>query len=556
MLKPVVLVVLDGWGLASSFIGNAIKKASAPTFSILNKNYPFLVLQASGMSVGLPWGTAGNSEVGHMTMGAGRITYQNLPRISLSIDDSSFFQNEALLAAAENVKKNSSKLHLMGLLSSGSVHSHREHLFALLQLAKTQGLTEVYVHVFTDGRDSAPLSGIEQVAELEAYMKKLGVGKIASIAGRHFAMDRNHNWERTKETYTMLTEGAPGNAADAEQYLSTSYQEGFTDEFVVPTNILINEKKVLIENHDSVIFFNFREDRARQLTDAFASKDFSAFERNMLDLCFVTLVEYEEGQNTLVAFPPATAQGTLGAILSKHGKKQIRIAETEKYAHVTYFFNGGNETPSPGEERKLVPSQTTAHFDETPEMSAPEITEAVIEAVSKGIYDFILVNYANPDMVGHTGNEEATMKAIEAVDHGLETLIPKVLEKGGCLIITADHGNAEEMLHAISNEADTEHSTNPVPLWFVTPNNHREKNGEQITREQSQISGLLSDIAPTILDILEVEKPKEMTGSSLLPLYLKNYKVPESTTLTPAVQMSEERLCYQKSKTYTLCRFL
>ncbi len=516
MFKPVVLVVLDGWGLSSTVAGNAIREAKTPTFAILNKHYPLVALQASGMSVGLPWGTAGNSEVGHMTMGAGRIIYQNLPRISLAIDDGSFAQNEAFLEAVRNVKEKNSKLHLMGLLSSGSVHSHREHLFALLRLAAEQGLNQVYVHVFTDGRDSGPLSGIEQVAELEKYMKKLGVGKIASIMGRNFAMDRNHNWERTEEAYHCLTMGAPSSAEEAEQCLSISYQEGFTDEFIVPTNITIDGKKILIENNDSVIFFNFREDRARQITDAFTLPNFSGFTRPLLELCFVTMVEYEQGQKTLVAFPPVTAQNTLGEILSQNGKKQIRIAETEKYAHVTYFFNGGNEEPYPGEERKLVPSQTVAHFDEAPEMSAPQITDAVIDAVEKNEYDFILVNYANPDMVGHTGNEAATIEAIQATDRSLEALIPKVLGAGGCLLITADHGNAEEMLHAISNEADTEHSNNPIPLWFVTPDNHREKNGEQMMREQSQISGLLSDVAPTILDIMSLQKPSEMNGSSLL----------------------------------------
>jgi 2,3-bisphosphoglycerate-independent phosphoglycerate mutase len=312
--------------------------------------------------------------------------------------------------------------------------------------------------------------------------------------------------------------GAPSTTTDAEQYLSASYQEGFTDEFVVPINILVNGTRVLIEENDSVIFFNFREDRARQLTDAFTHKEFTGFERPLLPLCFVTLVEYEQGQNTGIAFPPVTAHNTLGEILSEHGKKQIRIAETEKYAHVTYFFNGGNEEPSSGEERKLVPSQTVAHFDEAPEMSAPQITDVVLEAVEKNVYDFILVNYANPDMVGHTGNETATIEAVQATDRSLEALIPEVLAAGGCLLITADHGNAEEMRHAISNEADTEHSTNPIPLWFITPDNHREKSGEQMMREQSQVSGLLSDVAPTILELMDLPKPPEMNGSSLLPL--------------------------------------
>lgn len=522
MVKPVVLIVLDGWGISNTVQGNAIREAKTPTFDTLNKNYPLVVLQASGMSVGLPWGTAGNSEVGHMTMGAGRIIYQNLPRITLSIDDGSFFQNEALLNAVENAKKHDSGFHIMGLLSSGSVHSHKDHLYALLRLAKQNGLSKVFVHVFTDGRDSGPLTGIHEIEKLQKFLRDLGVGVIASISGRHYAMDRNHNWERVKEAYHMLTIGAPGVHKDPEQLLASSYQDGFTDEFVVPTNICDAEgHKHLIAENDSVIFFNYREDRARELTEAFTNPQFADFERTFFPLHFVTMVEYESGTPASIAFPPVTAKNTLGEVLSANGKRQIRIAETEKYAHVTYFFNGGAEEPFPGEERKLVPSQTVTHFDEAPEMSAPQITEAVVKAITSEQYDFILVNFANPDMVGHTGNKDATVKAVEATDKCLSLLIPSVLEKNGAILITADHGNAEEMFHAISNEPDTEHSLNPIPCWFITANNHREKSGDFMMREQSEVSGLLSDIAPTVLELLNLPKPAEMNGNSLLNIFCK-----------------------------------
>lgn len=523
MPNPLVLVVLDGWGLSSTTQGNAIREATLPTFDTLNKNYPLAVLQASGMSVGLPWSTPGNSEVGHMTMGAGRTIYQNLPRITLAIDDHSFFQNPALLAAAENVKKNNTSFHVMGLLSTGSVHSHKDHLLALLRFAKEQGLENVWVHLFTDGRDSSPMAGVQEVEKLQKNLQELGVGKIASISGRHYAMDRNHNWDRVKEAYTCLTAGSPSTHTDPELLLTSSYQEGFTDEFVVPTNILdADGQKHLITPNDSVVFFNFREDRARELTEVFTDPEFRGFERGAaLPLTFVTLVEYEVGQHTLVAFPPVNVKNTLGEILSQHNKRQIRIAETEKYAHVTYFFNGGAEAPFPGEDRKLVPSQIVTHFDEAPEMSAPQITDTVLKTLEADQYDFILVNYANPDMVGHTGNEKAAITAVEATDKSLEKIIPAVLEKNGMLIITADHGNVEEMLHAISHEIDTEHSANPVPCWFVTGNNHHEKSSDQMLREQSEVNGLLSDIAPTILELMNIPKPPEMSGSSLLPLLEK-----------------------------------
>ncbi len=518
MYKPVILVVLDGWGISNSIQGNPIREATLPTFDKLNRFYPMTTLQASGISVGLPWNTAGNSEVGHMTMGAGRVLYQNMPLISLAIQDGSFFRNEVLLDTIRAAKTNKGKLHLMGLVSSGSVHSHRDHILALLRLAKNEGLDEAYVHVFTDGRDSAPTAGIQQVKELIRTMRLVGIGKVASISGRNFAMDRNNNWDRVEKTYRMLTEGAGNTASDPLMVLEQSYNKDITDEYIEPTIIAEKDKPLaLITNKDSVIFFNFREDRSRELTRAFVMPDFDGFERTLLDLHFTTFIEYERGLPVHVAFPPTNVYNSLGEILSVAGKKQLRIAETEKYAHVTYFFNGGKEKSFPGEDRLLIPSPAVSHFDEVPEMSSPQITEALIATLEKNEYDFILVNYANPDMVGHTGNEAASIKAVEATDKSLSILVPAVLKAGGAIIITSDHGNVEELKKVATGEIDTEHSTNPIPLWYITPDNHREKAAAQMVREQNEVNGLLSDVAPTVLDIMGIQKPPEMNGASLLP---------------------------------------
>ena len=519
MYRPVVLIVLDGWGLSNTVQGNPIREATLPTFDALNRYYPMTTLQASGISVGLPWNTSGNSEVGHMTMGAGRVIYQNMPRISLAIQDESFYQNAVLLEAINQAKEKKSKLHLMGLVSSGSVHSHRDHLLALLKLAKKENFEDVYVHIFTDGRDSAPTAAIQQLKELIREMRLVGVGKIASLSGRNFAMDRNNNWDRIEKSYRMLTEGKGDQSDDPLLFLEQSYAKNITDEFIEPT--VITEKGhpvALIENNDSVIFFNFREDRARELTQAFVLDSFSGFTREKRGLFFATMTEYERGLPVAVAFPPEDIQNSLGEVLSRNNKKQLRIAETEKYAHVTYFFNGGNEKAFAGEDRMLIPSPSVARFDEIPEMSSPQITEALIAAVEKNEYDFILVNYANPDMVAHTGNEEASIEAVEATDKSLSILIPALLKAGAAIIITSDHGNVEELKKHATGEIDTEHSTNPIPLWYITPDNQREKNAEQMTREQNEVNGLLSDVAPTILEIMSLEKPAEMNGASLLSL--------------------------------------
>lgn len=520
MYRPFVLVVLDGWGVSNSIQGNPIREATLPTFDKLNRYYPMTTLQASGISVGLPWNTAGNSEVGHMTMGAGRIIYQNMPRIALSIQDGSFFQNRVFLDAIENVKKNHSTLHLMGLISPGSVHSHKDHILALLRLAKNQDLKKIVVHAFTDGRDSSPTSGVEHIRELIREMRLVGAGKIGSLVGRNFAMDRNNNWDRIEKAYRMLTEGIGEKTDDPLVHLEQSYHQGITDEYIEPTIVESEGKPVgLIEDNDSVIFFNFREDRARELTRAFVADKFDSFARKVQPkVFFVAMTEYEKNLPVHIAFPPEEVKEGLGEILSEKGLKQLRIAETEKYAHVTYFFNGGKEAAFPGEDRILIPSPTVAHFDEQPEMSAPEITDTVLKKINENTYDFILVNYANPDMVGHTGNEPASIQAVQATDKSLSLLVPGVLKAGGALIVTSDHGNVEEVHNLTTGEQNTEHSTNPIPLWFITSDNHREKTAETMLREQNEVHGLLSDVAPTILEILNIPRSPEMNGTSLLPL--------------------------------------
>ena len=520
MYKPLVLIVLDGWGISNNVAGNPVREATLPTFDKISRFYPMTTLQASGISVGLPWNTAGNSEVGHMTMGAGRVIYQNMPRISLAIQDGSFFKNAALLEAIAAVKKNKSKLHLMGLVSTGSVHSHKDHLVALLRMAKNEGLKEVYVHVFTDGRDSAPTAGLQQIKDLIREMRLIGIGKIASLSGRNYSMDRNNNWDRVEKSYRMLTEGIGDKSNDPLIALEQSYLKNITDEYIEPTILTEKDAPVaLIQDKDSVVFFNFREDRARELTKVFVEPAFDSFERKKLDIIFVTMTEFERGLPVSIAFPPEDISNSLGETLSLSNKKQLRIAETEKYAHVTYFFNGGKEKAFPGEDRILIPSPTVSHFDEVPEMSSPQITEKLIEILGKNEYDFILVNYANADMVAHTGNEEASIKAVEAADKSLSILIPAVLKVGGAIIITSDHGNVEELKRPSTGEIDTEHSTNPIPLWYITPDNHSEKAADQMMREQNEVNGLLSDVAPTVLDIMGIPKPPEMNGASLLKLF-------------------------------------
>ncbi len=519
MRKPVALVILDGWGISNVGQGNVIKETSLPTIEKLNNYYPMVALQASGISVGLPWGEAGNSEVGHIALGAGKIIYQNLPRISLSIQDGTFFVNPVILTAMQNASQKERSLHLMGLIGDGSVHSYCEHVYSLLQMAKSQGVQNVFVHAFTDGRDSPPISGTKSIRSLMDKMKMIGVGKIASVCGRNWAMDRNNNWDRIEKAYAALAEGKGNFASDPIKYIQESYAREITDEYIEPAVITENGKPLaLIRDNDSVIFFNFREDRARELTKAFVLPGFEKFPRTKrLRLEFVTMTEYEKDLPVSIAFPKENIRNGLGEVLSQKNLKQLRVAETEKYAHVTYFFNSGREESWPGEDHVLVPSPSVSSFDQTPEMSAPAITEKIIALVEKNKYDFILVNYANADMVGHTGNYKACAEAVQAIDKSLSILIPSILKAGGCLLITADHGNVEEIKNLHTGQIDTEHSANPVPLWFVAPDNHRKKTKEDFIRQESEVAGILSDVAPTILDIMDIEKPKEMSGESLLP---------------------------------------
>jgi 2,3-bisphosphoglycerate-independent phosphoglycerate mutase len=517
MYKPVVLIILDGWGLSENLRGNAILEAKLPTIDKLNKFYPQVALQACGISVGLPWGEPGNSEVGHITLGTGKVIYQNMPRITMSIQSGEFFQNPSLLKAIENAKKNNSALHLMGLLGKGGIHSNVDHLYALVELAKNNNISKLFIHVFTDGRDSSPTSGIESVKELEKKLEEYGIGKIASISGRYFSMDRNNNWDRTQKAYESIVEGQGESITSAVDYLQKSYAKEIFDEYVEPAVVCDSGKPIgKIADGDSVIFFNFREDRARQLTKAFVLPGFSKFKRNQLtNLVFATMVQYEEDLPVEVAYRPIEIKNCLGEILSQKNISQLRIAETEKFAHVTYFFNGGNEEPFSKEDRIIVPSKAVSIFSEAPEMSAQEITNKVCESVEMKKYDFILINFANADIVGHTGNEKATISAVETIDRCLEKLIPTVISHGGCLLITADHGNAEELINLRNGETDTEHSANPVPLWFVTADNHCDAAGKCFTM---RVAGLLSDVAPTVLDLMGIDKPADMTGESLLPM--------------------------------------
>ncbi|MFA7209554.1 MAG: 2,3-bisphosphoglycerate-independent phosphoglycerate mutase [Parcubacteria group bacterium] len=516
MLKPVVLIILDGWGIGKSVKGNAIAQANLPTIDKLNNFYPNLALQAAGISVGLPWGEPGNSEVGHTTIGTGKIIYQSLPRIAMAIQNGEFYHNQIFLKAMDKVNQNDSALHLMGLVGKGAVHSHVEHLYALLEMARDQKVRNVFIHIFTDGRDCAPDSGVDSIAALQEKIAEYKVGKIASIGGRYFGMDRNNNWDRIKKAYDVIARGEGPKINDPLAYLRESYKKEIFDEYIEPA--VIAEKGVPvgpIKDGDSVIFFNYREDRARQITEAFVIPSFMKFKRTAIkNLNFVAMTQYEDGLPADIAFPPVKITNCLGNILSKNRKSQLRIAETEKFAHVTYFFNGGQEDAFPKEDRMIIPSKNVASFDLAPEMSAKELTDAVIEVVEKEKYDFILMNYANADIVGHTGNEKAIIKAVEAIDRSLERLIPAILLKKGCLLITADHGNAEEVKNIMTGEINTEHSINPVPLWFATSENHR-KGTPGVSGEPQ---GLLSDIAPTILDLMDIEIPEEMTGESLLPL--------------------------------------
>lgn len=509
--KTTVLMILDGFGINEHGAGNAIERANTPVLDGILKKYPAVKGYASGRDVGLPEGQMGNSEVGHLNIGAGRIVYQELTRITKSIEDGDFFENPELLAAVEHCKKNDSALHLYGLLSDGGVHSHNTHLYALLQLAKRNGLEKVFVHLFLDGRDTPPASGADYALQLEEKMREIGVGKIATVMGRYYAMDRDKRWERVQEAYAAMVLGRGTTATDAVQAIKDSYAAGKTDEFVLPTVIVKEDGMAVgkIDDHDAVIFYNFRPDRAREITRSLCDPDFDGFarEKTPADLKYICFTEYDVTiPNKEVAFKPQRLTNTLGEYISSLGLKQLRTAETEKYAHVTFFFNGGVEEPNPNEDRWLVPSPKVATYDLQPEMSAAGVTDGLVKALLSKEYDLIIVNYANPDMVGHTGVMDAAVKAIETVDSCLGRVMNALLEVNAQMFICADHGNSDKMIDEVTNQPFTAHTTNPVPFILV---NYTDGVG-------LKENGKLADIAPTLLEMMGIAKPEEMTGESLL----------------------------------------
>lgn len=508
--KPVVLMILDGWGDREPTADNAVTLANPENFYALRSQWPDAELEASGNAVGLPAGQMGNSEVGHLNIGAGRVVYQEITRITRSIETGEMQKNLEIAAAMEHAQQKHSALHFLGLLSDGGVHSHITHLMALLDMAKAKGLTQVYVHPFLDGRDVPPQSALQYVQQLEKFMQQLGVGKIATLGGRFYGMDRDKRWERIEMAYRAMTEGAGRQAHSAREAIETSYAEGVTDEFILPT-VLVDEKQqpiATIQDHDSVIFFNFRADRARQISHALVDEKFEGFARKKIeDLHYLCMTQYDVALDAPVAYRPQSMKNILSEVLANHGKKQLRVAETEKYAHLTFFFNGQVEAPYPGEERILIPSPKVKTYDLQPEMSAEEITQAVLKAVASDEYDVIMINFANPDMVGHTGVLPAAVQAVKKVDGCLGRIAQAVLAKKGALLVTADHGNCECMVDPETGAPHTAHTTALVPFILAAPG---------LEKAVLRQGGALEDIAPTLLELLGVEKPEEMTGSSLI----------------------------------------
>ncbi len=504
--KVTMLMILDGFGINENTEANAIALANTPNLDRIFKQNPSTTIKTSGLDVGLPDGQMGNSEVGHTNIGAGRIVYQELTRITKSIEDGDFFSIPELMGAIENCKKHHSKLHIMGLLSDGGVHSHVRHLYALLELAKRSDFEDVYVHCFMDGRDTPPASGESYITELESKMAEKGVGQIASITGRFYAMDRDKRWERVQKAYDALVNGIGEKSASATKAIEDSYQKEIFDEFVVPTLICNTENEPIatISANDSVIFFNFRPDRAREITRSLVDDEFTGFERTKFPLYYACFTNYDETiKNVQIVFKKDEIKNTFGEIVSNRGLTQLRIAETEKYAHVTFFFNGGEEKQYAGEDRILVPSPKVETYDMQPEMSAIEVTDKVVEAIESRKYDTIILNYANPDMVGHTGILEAAIKAIETIDGCVQRVVEAIEKTEGVMLITADHGNSEQMIDYATGEPHTAHTTNVVPLVLV---------GKQAKLKE----GRLADLAPTMLKLMNIEKPAEMTGESLI----------------------------------------
>jgi 2,3-bisphosphoglycerate-independent phosphoglycerate mutase len=525
--KSLLLVILDGFGVGENETGNPVLAARKPNLDSFERFFPFMLLQASGVAVGLPWGEAGNSEVGHLTIGSGRIIYHHLPRIIYAIYDGSFFENPAFLSAAEHVRKNSSRLHLAGLVSSGSVHSYIDHLYALLNFAKRENIPETFIHIFTDGKDAPPKEGAKFLSLLEERMKKEWPrARIASIAGRFFALDRDNRWDRIQKEYELLTMGRGEKIASIEAYLSDSYSRGISDEFIEPAAVADEKGNPIgvIRKGDALIFTDFREDSMREIAHAFADESFDHFPREKIPDIFIgTMTEYDKNlAGVLSAFPPLTIHWPLSRVLGEAGLSHLHIAETQKYAHVTYFFNGGIERPFPEEERILIPSPAVAHFDEIPEMKAADITEKILENLDRR--DVIIANYANADMIGHSGNFSAATKAVEVLDESLGRLAEAVLAGDGVMIITADHGNIELKRNALTGEKLTEHSLNPVPFFLIGKKFRRDAAREEdaIKAIKAEPGGILTDVAPTILELLDIKKPEEMTGQSLLSSLLES----------------------------------
>jgi len=509
LTTPVALVILDGWGLNPSLTNNAVRQARTPNLDRLMATYPTTRIDASGLNVGLPPGQMGNSEVGHLNLGAGRIIYQELTRIGKSISDGDFFTNPVFIAAMTQIRQAGGRLHLMGLLSDGGVHSHNTHLYALVELARQQGVGEVFIHVFTDGRDTPPQSAITYLAELEDELRRIGLGQVATITGRYYAMDRDNRWERVEQAWRALVLGTGTVAADSAAAITAAYAAGENDEFVKP-RVICREGQPLgtVRDGDGILFFNFRADRAREITRSFTQPDFAGFARPQVPALstFVGMTEYDETFHLPTAFHPESYPDLLGGVVASAGLKQLRIAETEKYAHVTFFFNGGEETPFPGEDRVLIPSpKEVATYDLKPQMSAPEVTDEVVKRIAGGAYALIVLNYANPDMVGHTGVLAAAISAMETVDSCVGRVVDAVLAAGGRALLTADHGNCEQMDDG-SGTPHTAHTANLVPLILVDP----------ARRDVRLREGLLADIAPTILQLLGLPQPAAMTGQSLI----------------------------------------
>ncbi|WP_448514253.1 2,3-bisphosphoglycerate-independent phosphoglycerate mutase [Parathermosynechococcus lividus] len=509
-VAPVVLVILDGWGYREDSHGNAIANAKTPVMDSLWHAYPHTLIYTSGKAVGLPKGQMGNSEVGHLNLGAGRIVPQELVRISDAVEDGSLFNIPVLANLCQTLKERNGKLHLVGLCSAGGVHSHIEHLYGLVELAKRYGIAEVCIHAITDGRDTPPRDAAGVLAEMEQRLAQMGCGQVVTVSGRYYAMDRDRRWDRTEAAYRVMTQNDNIQPLSASEVATKSYAHNLGDEFIQPIRIAPGA----VEPGDGLIFFNFRPDRARQLTQAFIDPNFSGFERELITpLAFVTLTQYDASFNCGVAFPPQNLDHILGEVIAEHGLKQLRAAETEKYAHVTYFFNGGLEEPFPGEDRILIPSPMVATYDQAPAMSAAAVTEAVKGAIETQEYALVVVNFANPDMVGHTGQMAATIEAIETVDRCVGVIVEATTKVGGTLLITADHGNAEYMIDADGNPW-TAHTTNPVPFILVEGEKRKiPGHGAQVVLRED---GCLADIAPTILEILGLPQPVEMTGRSLI----------------------------------------